>query len=112
MGTVSLYSSKGYPSFRVPTVAPGPTSGEDASLQVGPKLVLRVNHGMTGDWGAVLACLLMRRINSAHMLTHALSICLRSHELSHLSPRLTHPRPHVWRFHRAMRGAPRCHRLG
>jgi hypothetical protein len=36
----SLYSSKGYPSFRVPTVAPGPTSGEDASLQVGPKLVL------------------------------------------------------------------------
>jgi hypothetical protein len=32
VGTVSLYSSKGYPSFRVPTVAPGPTSGEDASL--------------------------------------------------------------------------------
>jgi hypothetical protein len=43
MGTVSLYSSKGYPSFRVPTVAPGPTSGEDASLQVGPKLVLCLN---------------------------------------------------------------------
>jgi hypothetical protein len=40
VGTASLYSSKGYPSFRVPTVAPGPTSGEDASLQVGPKLVL------------------------------------------------------------------------
>jgi hypothetical protein len=38
--TASLYSSKGYPSFRVPIVAPGPTSGEDASLQVGPKLVL------------------------------------------------------------------------
>ena len=43
VGTASLYSSKGYPSFRVPTVAPGPTSGEDASLQVGPKLVLRFN---------------------------------------------------------------------
>jgi hypothetical protein len=43
MGTASLYSSKGYPSFRVPTVAPGPTSGEDASLQVGPKLVLCLN---------------------------------------------------------------------
>jgi hypothetical protein len=43
VGTVSLYSSKGYPSFRVPTVAPGPTLGEDASLQVGPKLLLRVN---------------------------------------------------------------------
>jgi hypothetical protein len=40
VGIASLYSSKGYQSFRVPTVAPGPTSGEDASLQVGPKLVL------------------------------------------------------------------------
>jgi hypothetical protein len=40
VGTASSYSSKGYPSFKVPTVAPGPTSGEVASLQVGPKLVL------------------------------------------------------------------------
>jgi hypothetical protein len=36
-GTVSLYCSKGYPCFRVLTVAPGPTSREDTSLQVGPK---------------------------------------------------------------------------
>jgi hypothetical protein len=43
MGTASLYSSKGYPSFRVPTVAPGPTSGEDTSLQVGPKLVFHLS---------------------------------------------------------------------
>jgi hypothetical protein len=43
VGTAFLYSSKGYPSFWVPTVAPGPTSGEDASLQVGPKLVLCLN---------------------------------------------------------------------
>jgi hypothetical protein len=43
VGTSSSYSSKGYPSFRVPTLAPEPTSGEDASLQVGPKLVLRLN---------------------------------------------------------------------
>jgi hypothetical protein len=43
VGTVFLYSSKGYLSFRVPTVAPRPTSGEDASLQVGPKLVLCLN---------------------------------------------------------------------
>jgi hypothetical protein len=43
VGTATLYSSKGYPSFRVPTVAPGPASGEDASLQVGPKLVHRLN---------------------------------------------------------------------
>jgi hypothetical protein len=43
VGTASLYCSKGYPSFRVPTVAPGPTSWEDVSLQVGPKLVLRLN---------------------------------------------------------------------
>jgi hypothetical protein len=40
MGTVPSHCSKGYPYFRVPIVAPGPTSGEDASLQVGPKLVL------------------------------------------------------------------------
>jgi hypothetical protein len=37
-GTASSYCSKGYPCFRVMTVAPGPTSGEDTSLQVGPKL--------------------------------------------------------------------------
>jgi hypothetical protein len=43
VGTTSLYSSKGYPSFRVPTVALGPTSGEDESLLVGPKLVLCLN---------------------------------------------------------------------
>jgi hypothetical protein len=43
VGTASLYSSRGYPSFRVPTMAPGPTSGEDASLQVGPKLVPCLN---------------------------------------------------------------------
>jgi hypothetical protein len=42
VGTASSYYSKGYPSFRVPTVAPGPTSGEDASLHVGPKLDWRL----------------------------------------------------------------------
>jgi hypothetical protein len=36
VGNASSYDSKGYPCFRVLTVAPGPTSGEDASLQVGP----------------------------------------------------------------------------
>jgi hypothetical protein len=41
-GTTSSYCSKGYPCFRVPTVAPGPTSGEDTSLQVGPKLDWRL----------------------------------------------------------------------
>jgi hypothetical protein len=43
VGTATSYSSKGYLSFRVPTVAPGPPSGEDASLQVGLKLILRLN---------------------------------------------------------------------
>jgi hypothetical protein len=43
VGTASLYSSKGYPSLRVPTLAPGPTSGEDASLQVEPKLAPCLN---------------------------------------------------------------------
>jgi hypothetical protein len=37
-GTAPSYCSKGYPCFRVPTVAPEPTSGEDTSPQVGPKL--------------------------------------------------------------------------
>jgi hypothetical protein len=39
VGTASSCCIKGYPYFRVPTVAPGPTSGEDTSLQVGQKLV-------------------------------------------------------------------------
>jgi hypothetical protein len=43
VGTVPSHYSKGYPCFRVQTVALGPTSGEDTSLQVGPK------H----DWRAV-----------------------------------------------------------
>jgi hypothetical protein len=43
VATASSYSSKGYPSVRVPTMALGPTSREDVSLQVGPKLVLFLN---------------------------------------------------------------------
>jgi hypothetical protein len=42
VGIASSYYSKGYPCFRVPTVAPGLTSGEDTSLQVGPKLDWRL----------------------------------------------------------------------
>jgi hypothetical protein len=42
VGIVSSYCSKGYPYFRVPTVAPRPTLGEDTSLQVGPKLDWRL----------------------------------------------------------------------
>jgi hypothetical protein len=42
VGIASSYCSKGYPCFRVPTVAPGPTSGEDTSLQVGLKLDWRL----------------------------------------------------------------------
>jgi hypothetical protein len=41
--TASSYGSKGYPCSRVLTVALRPTSGEDASLQVGPKLELCLN---------------------------------------------------------------------
>jgi hypothetical protein len=36
VGTASSYGSKGYSCFRVLTMALGPTSGEDVSLQVGP----------------------------------------------------------------------------
>jgi hypothetical protein len=38
MDSVPSYYSKGYPCFRVPTVALGPASREDTSLQVGLKL--------------------------------------------------------------------------
>jgi hypothetical protein len=38
------YYSKGYPCSRVLTVAPGPASGEDTSLQLGPKLDWRLVH--------------------------------------------------------------------
>jgi hypothetical protein len=41
-GTAPSHCSKGYPCFRVPTVAPGPTSWEDTSLQVGLNLDWRV----------------------------------------------------------------------
>jgi hypothetical protein len=34
VGTVPSHFSKGYPCSRVPTVAPGPTSGEDMSHPV------------------------------------------------------------------------------
>jgi hypothetical protein len=42
MGTVPSHCSKGYPCSRVPTVALGPTSREDTSLYVGPKLDWRL----------------------------------------------------------------------
>jgi hypothetical protein len=38
VGTMSSCCSKGYPCSRVLTVALGPASGEDTSLQVWPKL--------------------------------------------------------------------------
>jgi hypothetical protein len=44
VGIVSSCCSKGYPCFRVSTVAPRPTSREDTSLQVGQSLI--------GDWCA------------------------------------------------------------
>jgi hypothetical protein len=44
VGIASSYYSKGYPYFRIPTVALGPTSEEDTSLQVGPKLDWRLAH--------------------------------------------------------------------
>jgi hypothetical protein len=42
VGTAPSYCIKGYPCFRVLIVAPGPTSGEDTILQVGPKLDWRL----------------------------------------------------------------------
>jgi hypothetical protein len=83
MGIASSYCSKGYPSFRIPTVAPRPTSGEDANLQVGAKACTSLQHGLIGDWRAV----------SMRLLTYSPSIRLRSRQLPYLSPRLTDPRP-------------------
>jgi hypothetical protein len=91
-GTVPSYCSKGYPYFRVPTVAPGPTSGEDMSLQVGPKLV---------------SC-----IDVVWLVTYAPLVRPWSCQPPYLSLRLTDPCPHVRRFHRVMRGVPRYRRLG
>jgi hypothetical protein len=51
VGTTSSYCSKGYPYSRVLTVAPAPTLGEDASMQVGPKFKLCLNVAYLG-----LAC--------------------------------------------------------
>jgi hypothetical protein len=82
VGTASSCCSMGYPSFRVPTVAPGPISGEDASLQVGPKLVLRLN----------MACLVIGAPFQC-VLTHSSSIRLWSRQLPYLCPRLTDPWP-------------------
>jgi hypothetical protein len=42
MDNAPSYCSNGYPFSRVLTVAPGPASGEDTSLQVGPKLDCRL----------------------------------------------------------------------
>jgi hypothetical protein len=42
VGTVPPHCSKGYPYSRVLTVAPGPASGEDMSLEVAPKLDWRL----------------------------------------------------------------------
>jgi hypothetical protein len=42
MDTAPSYCSNGYPISRVLTVAPGPASGEDTSLQVGLKLDCRL----------------------------------------------------------------------
>jgi hypothetical protein len=63
-------------------VAPGPTSREDASLQVGPKLVLRLN----------MACLVIGASFQC-VLTHSPSIRLRSRQLPYLSPQLNDPWP-------------------
>ena len=64
-------------------MAPGPSSGEDASLLVGPKLVLCFRYGLIDDWRAI----------SARLLTHAPSIYLRSHQLPYMSSWLTDPWP-------------------
>jgi hypothetical protein len=42
MGAASSCCRRGYPQFRVPTVAPGPSSGGDTILLVGPKSYWRL----------------------------------------------------------------------
>jgi hypothetical protein len=78
VGIASSYCSKGYPCFRVPTVAPRPTSGEDTSLQVGLKL----------DWR------LVRRFRAfADVITANLPSVTPTAMSIPGSPRLTDPRP-------------------
>jgi hypothetical protein len=68
----------------------------------GAKACTLPQHGLIGDWRAVLA----------RLLTRPLSIHLRSRQLPYLSLRLTGPRPHAWWFRWATRGVPRCHFIG
>jgi hypothetical protein len=76
VGTATSYSSKGYPCFRVLTVAPR------AHLRGGCKPAGGANS-LIGDWRAA----------SARLLTCYPSIRLRSRQLPYLSPRLTELRP-------------------
>jgi hypothetical protein len=58
VGTASLYSSKGYPSFRVPTVAPRAHLMGGCEPAGGAKACTLPQHDLIGDWRTVLARLL------------------------------------------------------
>jgi hypothetical protein len=102
MGTASLYSGKGYPSFRVPTVAPGPTSGADWRTAGGAKACTLPQHGLIGDWRVVLA----------RLPTRLLSIHLQSRQLPYLSSWLTGPRSPRLVVSSGPLGAPHCRCTG
>jgi hypothetical protein len=77
VGTGPSYSSKGYPSFRVPTVAPGAHLRGGCGPAGGAKTCTLFRHGVIDDWRAV----------SARLLTHPPSIYLRSCQLPYMSSR-------------------------
>jgi hypothetical protein len=83
VGTASLCSSKGYPSFR------GTDSGPRAHLRGGcepaggAKACTLPQHDLIGNWRVVLV----------RLLTRPLSIHLQSHQLPYLSLLLTDSRP-------------------
>jgi hypothetical protein len=89
--------NKGYPCFKLPTVAPGPTSGEGASLQVGPKPVSCVST----TWSVIEASFFSARcINLAR--TCCQSAIGHTNRRARLRGWLVRG-PHAWRFGHATR---------
>jgi hypothetical protein len=91
-GAASSYCRRGYPCFKVPTVAPEPTSGEGASLQMGPKLASCVSIAWQGH------------LLSARHTNPACACCQfatgHTNRSAGLHGRLARG-PHAWRFGRA-----------
>jgi hypothetical protein len=98
-GAVSSYCRRGYPCFKAPIVAPEPTSGEGASLQVGPKPVSCVSTAWSGH------LLSARRTNPARTCCQLATG--HTNRCAGFRSRLARG-PHAWQFGRAPRAWGAC----